>query len=311
MCEEIYQIVLKNMENHGKIISQSSLLQHYFLFGDCSIMLNITRALMSHENKEKLLNAACDSRTTAGVNMSSDMIREGFASVNNNGVSFLTAIDKLRPKAVLLDLFLSDVDALTVIKSIRERLEDDSPEFVVVCEFIAPRLERELYDAGAAAVLTKPVNPSLIYAALCSNGNDTVIKSLFPKLELQKKNSAVDVCELEMMVTDIIHQIGVPAHIKGYQYLRYAIVTAVVEPEIINAVTKQLYPRVADKFITTPSRVERAIRHAIEVAWDRGDVDVLNSYFGYTIHNSRGKPTNSEFVAMIADKLRISLRTAS
>lgn len=138
-----------------------------------------------------------------------------------------------------------------------------------------------------------------------------MIKSLFPKLELQKKSASVDVCELEMMVTDIIHQIGVPAHIKGYQYLRYAIVTAVIEPEIINAVTKQLYPRVADKFITTPSRVERAIRHAIEVAWDRGDVDVLNSYFGYTIHNSRGKPTNSEFVAMIADKLRISLRTAS
>lgn len=274
-------------------------------------MLNRTRALMSHENKEKLLKAACDAKNTAGVTMSGDVIREGFVSVNNNGVSFLTAIDKLRPEAVLLDLFLSDVDAFTVIKSVKERLEDDAPEFVVLCEFIAPRLERELYDAGAAAVLTTPVNPSLIYAALCSNGNDTVIKSLFPKLELQKKNSAVDVCELEMMVTDIIHQIGVPAHIKGYQYLRYAIVTAVVEPEIINAVTKQLYPRVADKFVTTPSRVERAIRHAIEVAWDRGDVDVLNSYFGYTIHNSRGKPTNSEFVAMIADKLRISLRTAS
>ena len=112
------------------------------------------------------------------------------------------------------------------------------------------------------------------------------------------------------MVTDIIHQIGVPAHIKGYHYLRDSIIFAIQEPEIINSVTKRLYPTVAKKNGTTPSRVERAIRHAIEVAWDRGDVDILNSYFGYTIHNGRGKPTNSEFIAMISDKLRLKLRVA-
>ena len=111
-----------------------------------------------------------------------------------------------------------------------------------------------------------------------------------------------------MMVTEIIHQIGVPAHIKGYHYLRDAIVMSVEDSEIINSVTKILYPAVAKKNKTTSSRVERAIRHAIEVAWDRGDIDVLNSYFGYTIHNSRGKPTNSEFIAMIADKIRMQLR---
>ena len=111
--------------------------------------------------------------------------------------------------------------------------------------------------------------------------------------------------ELEITITDILHQIGVPAHIKGYHYLRDSITMSVKRPEIINAVTKELYPSVAQKHDTTPSRVERAIRHAIEVAWDRGDVDVLNSYFGYTIHNSRGKPTNSEFIAMIADRLRL------
>ena len=275
-------------------------------------MMRKTKVLMSHENKETLLKAAGEQRLTAGINtMSYEVIHESFASVENNSAAFMRAIEQLCPESVLLDLFMTDTDAFTLIKNVKKNISGELPEFVVVCEFIAPRLERELYDAGAAAVLTKPVNPSMIYAALYSSENSAVIASLFPKIEMHRKNTAIDVGELEMMVTDIIHQIGVPAHIKGYQYLRCAIVTSVIEPEIINAVTKQLYPRVAAKFITTPSRVERAIRHAIEVAWDRGDVDVLNSYFGYTIHNSRGKPTNSEFVAMIADKLRINLRTAS
>ena len=116
--------------------------------------------------------------------------------------------------------------------------------------------------------------------------------------------------DMELMVTEMIHQIGVPAHIKGYHYLREAILLSVEDPEVMNAVTKVLYPTVAKKFGTTPSRVERAIRHAIEVAWDRGDVDTLNSYFGYTIHNSRGKPTNSEFIAMLSDRLRLTLKVS-
>ena len=109
----------------------------------------------------------------------------------------------------------------------------------------------------------------------------------------------------EVTVTEILHQIGVPAHIKGYQFLRDAILLTAADPDYINAVTKRLYPQIAKQNGTTASRVERAIRHAIEVAWDRGDVEVLNSYFGYTIHNLRGKPTNSEFIAMIADKMRL------
>ena len=114
---------------------------------------------------------------------------------------------------------------------------------------------------------------------------------------------------MENTVTSIIHEVGVPAHIKGYQYLREAILIAVADMDVINAVTKVLYPEVAKRFNTTASRVERAIRHAIEVAWDRGDVDTLNSYFGYTIHNLRGKPTNSEFIAMIADKMRLDKKS--
>ena len=128
---------------------------------------------------------------------------------------------------------------------------------------------------------------------------------------LFRSQSAVSVNDLEVMITEILHQIGVPAHIKGYHYLREAILRTVKSPELINSVTKLLYPAVAKAYQTTASRVERAIRHAIEVAWDRGDLDVLNAYFGYTIQNSRGKPTNSEFIAMIADKLSLRLKRCS
>ena len=122
------------------------------------------------------------------------------------------------------------------------------------------------------------------------------------------KSNVVTDPELELMITDIIHEIGVPAHIKGYHYLREAIILSIKNSDIVNSVTKLLYPTVAKTYSTTASRVERAIRHAIEVAWDRGDLDVLNSYFGYTIQNERGKPTNSEFIAMISDKLRLKIR---
>lgn len=125
------------------------------------------------------------------------------------------------------------------------------------------------------------------------------------------KPNAIKMDDLEILVTEVIHQIGVPAHIKGYHYLREAIILSIQDNEMINSVTKVLYPTVAKKFKTTSSRVERAIRHGIEVAWDRGDVDVLNSFFGYTVHTGRGKPTNSEFIAMIADRLRLQMKKKS
>ena len=130
------------------------------------------------------------------------------------------------------------------------------------------------------------------------------------KSPLVIKNGVVTDPQLELLITDIIHQIGVPAHIKGYHYLREAIMMSVKNTELINSVTKMLYPSVAQKHKTTSSRVERAIRHAIEVAWDRGDIDVLNAYFGYTVQNDRGKPTNSEFIAMISDKIRLQLKAS-
>ncbi|MBQ8390878.1 MAG: sporulation transcription factor Spo0A, partial [Oscillibacter sp.] len=144
---------------------------------------------------------------------------------------------------------------------------------------------------------TKPCRPSAVcerVRQLTAGGED-----------LGNEDPTLD---LETEVTAIIHDVGVPAHIKGYQYLRYAIILAVNDMEIINAVTKVLYPTVADYFGTTPSRVERAIRHAIEVAWDRGDLETLQRYFGYTVSNAKGKPTNSEFIAMIADRLTLEIK---
>lgn len=160
-------------------------------------------------------------------------------------------------------------------------------------------------EAGASYFFPMPFDHDLLAERinqLAVAGEDN--KSAFIKSANIQYNSSQDV---EIIVTKIFHQIGVPAHIKGYHYLREAIMMAIKDIDIINSITKQLYPSVAKKFDTTSSRVERAIRHAIEVAWDRGDVDILNSYFGYTIHNTRGKPTNSEFIALIADKLRLQL----
>ena len=179
------------------------------------------------------------------------------------------------------------------------------PVFVVISNTDSPVLEKEALSAGAVYYVIKPFSTGdlaerIAELILCCDGSERNGGEIFSFDR-----------ELEITITEILHQIGVPAHIKGYHYLRDSIMLSVTRPEIINAVTKELYPTVAKKYSTTPSRVERAIRHAIEVAWDRGDVDVLNSYFGYTIHTGRGKPTNSEFIAMISDRLRLhNLRTA-
>ena len=159
----------------------------------------------------------------------------------------------------------------------------------------------EAANAGADLCLLKPYNVE----SLCKHIT-ALAKTRDGDVESEPEEEKTP--DMETQVTKIIHQIGVPAHIKGYQYLRTAILLTIKDSDIINSVTKILYPSVAKQYQTTTSRVERAIRHAIEVAWDRGDVDTLNSYFGYTIQNNRGKPTNSEFIAMIADNLRLKYK---
>lgn len=219
-----------------------------------------------------------------------------------DGQAVLAAIGRSCPDVVLMDFFLPRMDALGVLCNMRAMELPKRPLVMLMSGFDNPALEREAMSAGADYYFLKPFDAAEMASRILTLCGEE------PHLGETVRRREVHGSSIEMRVTEIIHQIGVPAHIKGYQYLRDAILMAIEDDQIINAVTKRLYPAVAKRHATTSSRVERAIRHAIEVAWDRGDVDVLNSYFGYTIHNSRGKPTNSEFIAMIADKFRLQLK---
>ncbi len=260
------------------------------------------------ENQLKLLIAGNrDEFTRESMNVFQDF---GFQTVfcGKDGLEALQAIEEQNPDIVLLDLFMPHIDGIGVMNSIAKSNKSNRPQFVVLSSFDSQTLEREVMSAGASYFVLKPFEVKDLCERILqmyNSSHDHTNKGNVMISSLSQQPS------LEVQVTEILHQIGVPAHIKGYHYLRDSIIMSVENPEIINAVTKQLYPSVAKRYETTSSRVERAIRHAIEVAWDRGDVDILNSYFGYTIHNSRGKPTNSEFIAMISDKLRLQMKSAS
>ena len=219
-----------------------------------------------------------------------------------SGERALEVIARFHPDIVLLDVWLDRMDCVQVMREAAKYsfAPDDPPSYIVLSETPNPNIYEEAIEAGAEYCMTKPVdyeNLSSRIMRICRN------KQRGGGMTQMARNRGAD---LETQVTKVIHQIGVPAHIKGYQYLRTAILMVISDKDVINAVTKVLYPTVARQYQTTSSRVERAIRHAIEVAWDRGDVDTLNSFFGYTIQTDKGKPTNSEFIAMIADNLRLS-----
>lgn len=219
-----------------------------------------------------------------------------------DGFEVLSAIQNEHPDLVVMDTQMRHVDAIGVINTLKTG--DQNPKFIVTSSFSNAFVEKILTEMPNCHYILRPVELSVLVDridAICSMDSDrnpVVQESISDK-------------QWEIIVTDILHQIGVPAHIKGYHYLRCAIILTLKDIKIINSVTKQLYPAVAEQFDTTASRVERAIRHAIEVAWDRGDVEVLNAYFGYTVQNSRGKPTNSEFIAMIADQIRLKYQELS
>jgi len=224
-----------------------------------------------------------------------------------NSFEILKTIEKEQPDIVILDLFIPNLDAIEIIKSVRENKNIlEIPFFIVISNYNSDLLKKEALSAGADCFEMKPYN----LKNLLLKTREIIIKKKI-KMPLARNLLFNSEQNIEIKVTEVLHQIGVPAHIKGYNFLRTAIMISMENPEIINTVTRKLYPSVAGKFSTTPSRVERAIRHAIEVAWDRGDIDILNSYFGYTIHNGRGKPTNSEFIAMIADKMRLQVKNVS
>ena len=205
-----------------------------------------------------------------------------------DGMEAVRLIGQYRPELVVMDVVLPGLDGLGVLKQLKDR--GDAAKVIMLSAFCGDRVVAEAMELGASYFLPKPFETEALLDRM---------HSVFGQPAAPESGSGT----LKNMVTSIIHEIGVPAHIKGYQYLREAIIIAVDDMDVINAVTKVLYPEVAKRFGTTPSRVERAIRHAIEVAWDRGDLETLQKYFGYTVSNAKGKPTNSEFIAMIADRL--------
>ena len=219
------------------------------------------------------------------------------------GTGLADQICEQAPDVVVMDLMLPDVDGLAVLREVSERMQGKMPMVVVVSGFASAETTAACSELGVSFYLRKPVDLQSLTERVLKYGGQRRTFGKTPAVRVPDAS-----LEIEMRVTNIIHQIGVPAHIKGYQYLREAIIMTIQDMEAINAITKILYPTVAKKFKTTPSRVERAIRHAIEVAWDRGDVDTLQEYFGFTVSGTKGKPTNSEFISMVADRLRLELK---
>jgi len=214
----------------------------------------------------------------------------------SSGTDAEEEIVRLAPELVLTDLTLKDIDGLELLKRINERMGERRPRVIVITGMSSLTCVQRACALGADSYLLKPVSDRVLVDR---------VKSLrtapTPMMDYSTLRAAVIT-----RVTSLLHDIGVPAHIKGYQYLRDSIMMVISNPEVINAVTKVLYPEVARRYNTTPSRVERAIRHAIEVAWDRGDVEQIQKIFGYTVSNQKGKPTNSEFIAMLADSMIIA-----
>lgn len=224
-----------------------------------------------------------------------------------DGEEACKVIKTKEPDIVLLDIVMPKLDGLGVIdRTNKDKSLKKHPNFIIVSAIGQERVTEDAFRLGAAYYIMKPFDTETIVNRIKMVKNHLNRKSneirrigAYEKIEKAEKRN------LESDVTNIIHEIGVPAHIKGYQYLREAIVMSVNDIEMLNSITKILYPTIAKKYQTTSSRVERAIRHAIEVAWSRGKMDTIDELFGYTIHNGKGKPTNSEFIALIADKIRL------
>ncbi len=222
-----------------------------------------------------------------------------------DGETLLRMIEERKPDVVLMDLILPKVDGFGILRGLNKR-EGYRPAVIILSAFANDRVIGDAAALGAWYFISKPCDFEDVFDRVRTVGRSS--SAACGVVSLPAAQRAKPERRIDTLVTEIIHEIGIPAHIKGYQYIREAIIEVVGDMDLINAVTKALYPQVAKKYGTTPSRVERAIRHAIEVAWDRGDIEVLQKYFGYTVSGVKGKPTNSEFIALIADKLQLRLR---
>ncbi|MCM1132041.1 MAG: sporulation transcription factor Spo0A [Ruminococcus flavefaciens] len=244
-------------------------------------------------NKIKVLIG--DDSAMTGVSTANKLRERGMYAYTRRKDSdvIIESIKNDPPDAAVLDITAQNGDAVTIMKKVRE-MGGKFPAFIITSAYDNEFIERQVMENGASKFLLKPYDADDLFCAISSALGD-------------KANSLSD--DMEIIVTDMIHQLGVPAHIKGYHYLRTAILYSINDKTLLDSVTKLLYPTVARIYDTTSSRVERAIRHAIEIAWNRGNVDTLNSFFGYTVDTSKGKPTNSEFIALITDKLRLRYKS--
>lgn len=244
-------------------------------------------------NKIKVLIG--DDSVEFGINCASALREMGMYAITRpkDGNVLFEAIKTDCPDVVVVDAILPHMDAIELIRKV-QTLNSKKPAFIVTSSYDSSFIEKQVMEGGAAYFMLKPFD-----TALLSDRINALVQGTF-----QNKEDKTE--DMEIVVTEVIHELGVPAHIKGYHYLREAILSSLENKELLESVTKMLYPTVAKKFDTTSSRVERAIRHAIEIAWDRGNLDTLNAFFGYTVNTCKGKPTNSEFIALITDKLRLS-----
>jgi len=256
------------------------------------------------ENIKKVL--ICDNNKTNCSHLAEYLERKGdvkCVGCVTNGNEVAGAVEREKPDVLLLGLIMPGADGPAILKSIEEKKLRERPIIIMLTEGVNDSITEACLSLGADYFILKPFDFELVYdriTLLCGKGT-TRRRTGAASLGRPSERT------LEISVTNTIHAVGVPANIKGYQYLRDAIIMSINDTELINAVTKQLYPKVAQKHNTSPSRVERAIRHAIEVACVRGNEEELYRLFGYTVDNAKGKPTNSEFIAMIADKLRLEM----
>ncbi len=232
--------------------------------------------------------------------------------VAKDGLEAIELIKEKKPDLVVLDIIMPHLDGLGVLEKLNTMDINPVPRVIVLSAVGQDKITQRAITLGADYYVVKPFDMDIFIKRIREMFNNSIdVEETRYRREVRRDTSSIvstprnEPMNLEQEITNIIHEIGVPAHIKGYMYLRDAITMVVNDIELLSAVTKELYPSIAKKYNTTASRVERAIRHAIEVAWARGQVDTINRIFGYTVHNSKGKPTNSEFIAMVADKLRL------
>ncbi len=255
-------------------------------------MENKTKIMVVDDNKEfvKLINMY--------INSQKDMVA---LDPLYDGTNAISAIKQSKPDVLLLDVVMPEKDGLTVLEELSDEVGMEKPLIVIMSAIGQEKVTQKAISLGATYYVVKPFDMITLI--------DRVRDILKEKDEVKEEYMVAygnKSLPLEVRVTQMIHDVGVPAHIKGYQYIREAIMLAVNDEDIINSITKTLYPTLSEKFNTTPSRVERAIRHAIEVAWNRGQIEMHEKIFGYTVNSNKGKPTNSEFIAMIADRIRLS-----